>query len=76
MLTDCLSEQGITRLPRTHAIVFTLHKYFAPISALKARAPEACAMLHRAFDVTPPDKLAYSLGEDEVRKPQLALAQT
>ena len=28
-------------------------RYFAPISALKEHAPKACAMLHRAFDVTP-----------------------
>jgi hypothetical protein len=55
--------QSIHRLPRTHALVFTLHKYFCPLSALKS-SPESAAMMLRVIQQSPADKQVYTLGED------------
>eukprot|EP01047_Picozoa_sp_COSAG01_P033737 COSAG01_NODE_2497_length_7572_cov_3.992908_2_plen_589_part_00 len=56
--------QSMHRLPKTHALVFTLHKYFAPLSGFR-QSPEAAAMLLRTLEATPKDKLQYQLGENE-----------
>eukprot|EP01052_Picozoa_sp_SAG31_P027391 SAG31_NODE_2562_length_5475_cov_2.364769_2_plen_73_part_00 len=52
------------RLPKTYALVFTLHKYFAPLSGFR-QSPKAAAMLLRTLEATPKDKLQYHLGENE-----------
>ena len=57
--------QSMHRLPKTHALVFTLHKYFCSLRELR-QSPEACAMLLRALEATPEDKMEYQLGEDPV----------
>ena len=54
------------RLPETHALVFTIHKYFAPMAALRTSGVEgqrAAAMMLRSLERMPPDKLLYTLGE-------------
>ena len=56
--------QSMHRLPKTHALVFTLHKYFTPLSGFR-QSPEAAAMLLRTLEATPKDKLQYQLGENE-----------
>jgi hypothetical protein len=57
--------QSLHRLPKTNALVFTLHKYFAPLSALK-ETPESAAMMLRVLRHSAADKLEYTLGGDEV----------
>ena len=59
--------QSIHRLPKTHALVFTLHKYFASLAQLEETREgcRAAAMMLRVFDEMSEDKLLYTLGESE-----------
>lgn len=50
--------QCLNRLPRTMALVFSIHKYIDPISAL-AQTPEAADMMARAWAARGPEQLHY-----------------
>ena len=65
--------QSMTRLPRTHSLVFTLHKYFAPLAQLSetVEGARAAAMALRVLEDMTEDKLLYTLGESEAWREDL-----
>jgi cytochrome b involved in lipid metabolism len=55
--------QCLHRLPRTKALVFTIHKYFSPMVALRS-LPRAADMMARSFAEKSEQQLNYTLSAD------------
>ena len=59
--------QCLHRLPKTKALVFTIHKYIDPLSELES-SPEAADMMARSFAAKSEEQLDYALGTDREKR--------
>ena len=59
--------QCLHRLPETMALVFTIHKYIDPLSAL-AQTPEAADMMTRSWAAKSEEQMEYALGADPEKR--------
>lgn len=67
--------QTLRRLPRTEALVFSIHKYISPMASL-VDVPRAADMMYRAISEKSEEQLSYSLGNDmEKRRKVLAFLE-
>ncbi len=54
-----LERQTFSRLPRTGALLFTIHTYVAPLGAVLAEEPGRAKRLARVVGTMPPEMLRY-----------------
>ena len=57
----------VSGLPETNALVFTIHKFVDPLSALE-QTPEAADMMVRSWEAKSDEQMAYTLGADPEKR--------